>query len=76
MQNAYLNTAYNFESLHIILTTLEKLPDWPTSLKIEIRDNNINGETLGVIGPDNAAKQYLLVRKDNLYAVNDANLGQ
>ena len=76
VQNAYLNNAYNISSLRIILNTLEKLPGWPTSLRIEIRDTSINGKTLGILGPENAPKQYLLIRKDHKYAVHDAVAGQ
>lgn len=72
MEDAYLNPTYSMASLNIILITLEKLPGWPSSLRIEIRDKTINGETLGIIGPERAAQQYSLIREGDKYSVYDA----
>ncbi|MBA1377547.1 dermonecrotic toxin domain-containing protein [Pseudomonas brassicacearum] len=71
-ENIHLNSVSNDEGLSPILDTLDQLPGWPASRRIEIRGQNINGSLLGSNGSEFAETHYLLTRQGGLYTPHDA----
>lgn len=71
-ESIYLDSADIDEGLLLVLDTLDRLPGWPASLWIEVRDQSINGPLLGSSGSESAIGRYLLTRQNGLYTPHDA----
>ncbi|MBC3362890.1 DUF6543 domain-containing protein [Pseudomonas sp. SWRI154] len=71
-ENIYLDSVNNDKGLSPILDTLDQLPGWPTSRRIEVRDQSIDGTLLDSKGSESANTRYLLTRQNGLYALHDA----
>jgi hypothetical protein len=72
-ENIYLDSVDNDEGLPLVLDTLTRLPGWPSSRRIEVRDQSPNGPLLGSNGSESADTHYLLIRQNGLYTPFDAN---
>lgn len=71
-ESVHLNSVSNDEGLSLILDTLDQLPGWPASRRIEIRDRNINGALLGSNGSEMVKPHNLVTRQGGLYILHDA----
>lgn len=71
-ENIYLDSVSNDEGLLLIIDTLDQLPGWPASRRIEIRDHSTDGLLLGSNGSESADTRYLLTRHNGLYTPHDA----
>ena len=64
----FLDSMSSRESVPLTLYSLEQLPGWPSSRKIEVYDGSREGALLGCIGPSDARVQHTLIRQGELYA--------
>ncbi len=76
-----VRTCRAFESLHLdstataetpamVLATLERLPGWPTTHRIEVREQTGSGTLLGSTGAEDAATQHLILREGEQYRLS------
>ena len=68
-EGLYLDSVSTPQSLSMTLFALEQLPGWPTSHRIEIRDQTFQGNLIGRAGPGNTGTLYVLTREGELYGV-------
>ena len=68
-EGLYLDSVSTPESLCMLLFTLEQLPGWPASHRIEIRDQRFDGNLLGRAGPANTGTLHVLTREGELYGL-------
>jgi hypothetical protein len=68
----YLDSMHTPESVPLILHTLEQMPGWPGSRKIEVYDASNSGPLLGNIGSGEGSARYILIRQGEQYAVQSA----
>ena len=60
------------DSRRLALHTLESLPGWPDSVRLEVRDGNARGALLDSIGSETADEKKYLIKKGPLFqAFND-----
>ncbi|MPR04639.1 hypothetical protein F0169_22740 [Pseudomonas sp. MAFF 212408] len=68
----FLDSMSDRESVPLALHTIERLPGWPSSHKIDVYDGSREGELLGSIGPADARVHHTLLRQGELYTCLDA----
>ena len=51
----------------LILHSLEKMPGWPTDLRLEVRERRLAGRMLDHVGPADASIRKVLVKEGNRY---------
>lgn len=61
-EGLYLESVSNPDSDTLILHSLERLPDWPSTLRLEVRDQRLAGPLLDAIGPVDSTLRKVLVR--------------
>ncbi|EIK61283.1 NEL-type E3 ubiquitin ligase domain-containing protein [Pseudomonas lactis] len=59
------------DSRRLALNTLETLPGWPSTLRLEVRDGRIDGALLDSIGPQAASAKKYLVKQGPGYQAFD-----
>jgi len=69
-ESIFLNTLRNRESVQLMLYTLEQIPGWPGSRRIDVYDDSTEGPLLGSIGNADAPSSHTLIRKGELYALH------
>lgn len=72
----FLGSMRNRESVPMALYTLEQIPGWPASHRIELYDGSADGPLLGSIGDGEASAPHALIRQGELYAIHDAQGAQ
>ncbi len=63
----FLDSMSDRESVQLTLYSIERLPGWPGSRRVEVYDGSREGELLGRIGPADARVQQTLIRQGELY---------
>ncbi|MHC8364233.1 dermonecrotic toxin domain-containing protein [Pseudomonas sp. LS2P72] len=71
-EGLYLDSARPLSTDQLILTSLEQLPNWADSVRIEMRDRTLNGKLLSSVGSDTAVHGRVLVREGAQYRAYDA----
>ena len=68
----FLDSMSGRDNVPLTLCSLERLPGWPSSRRIEVYDGSREGTLLGSIGPADARVTHTLVRQGELYTRLDA----
>lgn len=72
-EGLYLDAAYGVDTERLALHSLQALPDWPESVRIEIREFSFDGPLRDSVGPADAAVRRVLVSEDGQYQARDAD---
>ncbi|SDV06290.1 dermonecrotic toxin domain-containing protein [Pseudomonas mucidolens] len=67
----FLDSLSTDESLPLTLYTLEQVPGWPDSRKIDVYEGSRDGRLLGSTGSSDANASHVLIRQGELYAAED-----
>lgn len=73
-EGLYLRSVDNPETDHLALHSLERLPGWPASLRIEILEGSISGRVLDGIGSPEASDCRRLIKVDRHYRAASAEV--
>lgn len=68
-EGLYLDSVYTPVSLNMTLLSVEQLPGWPASHRIEVRDQGLTGPVLGTAGLKSTETLHILIREGELYAL-------
>ena len=66
-EGLYLDATVSADSEKITLHTLQSLPGWPQSLRLEVRRNELGGELIDSIGTEQFDNSHVLVKRDERY---------
>ncbi|WP_431080506.1 NEL-type E3 ubiquitin ligase domain-containing protein [Pseudomonas thivervalensis] len=72
-EGLYQDALVTADTPRLVLATLETLPGWSDTLRIELREANVSGTLIDSIGPHNAAQTKIVVRDDDRYQAFDDN---
>ncbi|MFJ3481992.1 NEL-type E3 ubiquitin ligase domain-containing protein [Pseudomonas sp. NPDC090202] len=72
-EGLYVDSVDNPDTHKLILHTLETLPGWPGSIRIEVRDRTFTGPLLDSIGAADAAELKVLIKDGDGYLAQDAD---
>jgi hypothetical protein len=72
-EGLFLDSLYALDTERLALHTLETLPNWPSDMRIEIREHSITGDLRDSIGPEGARVRKVLVSSDEGYNARDAD---
>lgn len=64
-------TIASADSRRLALHSLERLPGWPDTLRLEVRDTRVDGALLDSIGPQTASEKKYLVKRGPRYQAFD-----
>jgi len=70
-EGLFLDWLQTPDTERLALHTLETLTNWPSDVRIEIREFSFSGTLLDSIGPQDARVRKVLVRNDGLYEARD-----
>lgn len=59
------------DTRRLALHTLQTLPGWPSTLRLEVRDGSVEGALLDSIGPETASEKKYLVKQGPSYQAFD-----
>lgn len=75
-EGLYLNSVKNPDTDKLILHTLERLPQWPSQLRLEVREGALTGPLVDSVGPVEAAHHKTLVKyADGYEPYDDRGIG-
>lgn len=66
-EGLYLQSVNNPDTDMLIMHTLERLPGWPSQLRLEVREGRLQGALFDAVGPIDAPVRKTLVRYSNGY---------
>jgi hypothetical protein len=72
-EGLYQDALVTADTPRLVLATLETLPGWSGTLRIELREAVVSGTLIDSIGPQNAAQTKVVVRDDERYQAFDDN---
>lgn len=64
-------TIASADSERLALHSLEQLPGWPATLRLEVRGESVTGPLIDSIGPQNAVERKYLVKTGDIYQAFD-----
>ena len=59
------------DTRRLALHTLQTLPGWPSTLRLQVRDGRVDGALLDSIGPEAASEKKYLVKQGPAYQAFD-----
>ncbi len=68
----HMDAASNAESQALIFLTLERLPGWPSTLRLEVHDKSSDGPLLYSCGPESNGAPRLIIRQGSRFSACDA----
>lgn len=72
LEGIYLGNACSNQSAELVLAVLGRLPTWPSSVNLELREGSDTGRRLAVIDPQGREEtRTLLVRKEGRFRLYD-----
>lgn len=71
-EGLYLDNLINPDSDRITLHLLDKVPGWPTNLRIEVRERSFNGPSIESAGNPAGTLRKVLVKTHRVYQAYDA----
>ena len=71
-EGLFLDSVNNPDSEWLALKTIETLPGWPKTLRLEIRDAHFDGTLLNSLGSETAPVRKVLIKSEHRYSTRDA----
>ncbi|WP_024644349.1 NEL-type E3 ubiquitin ligase domain-containing protein [Pseudomonas syringae] len=72
-EGLYLTSVASTDTDRLVLHSLEALSQWPSQVRLEVRDRYFGGPLIDSIGPQDAPIRKVLIREGNGYQTRDAN---
>lgn len=70
-EGLYQDALVTADTPRLVLATLQTLPGWSDTVRIELREAQVSGALIDSIGPQSAAQTKVVVRDDDLYQASD-----
>lgn len=70
-EGLYQDALATADTPRLVLATLETLPGWSDTVRIELREADVSGALIDSIGPQNAPQTKVVVKDDDLYQAFD-----
>jgi hypothetical protein len=74
-EGLYLEALTTSDTENLVLNTLEKLPGWPSDLRVEVRDGSFSGKLRASVGPESAGRKILVRNEGGRYEARDEDDG-
>ena len=71
LEGLYLDSVHSADAQKMLLHHFESLPGWSNTVRIEVRDDSIDGPLIDSIGPEQAATRKVLIREKGKYETRD-----
>lgn len=71
-EGIFFDSACGEDSLTLMISTLEQLPGWPASIRVEVRDASASGPLLYKAGTDSAESCHVVIRDRGRYQARDS----
>src|SRR5690606_37965514 len=66
-EGLYQDALVTADTPRLVLATLQTLPGWSDTVRIELREAGVSGALIDSIGPQDATQTKVVVRDDDLY---------
>ncbi len=70
-EGLYLDALTSPDTENLVLNTLEKLPGWPSDLRVEVRDGSFSGKLRASVGSESASRKVLVRNEGGRYEARD-----
>ncbi|SDA93168.1 C-terminal novel E3 ligase, LRR-interacting [Pseudomonas sp. NFACC15-1] len=70
-EGLYQDALATADTPRLVLATLETLPGWSDTVRIELREADVSGALIDSIGPQNAPQTKVVVKDDDVYQAFD-----
>lgn len=70
-EGLYQDALATADTPRLVLATLETLPGWSDTVRIELREADVSGALIDSIGPQNATQTKVVVKDDDVYQAFD-----
>jgi hypothetical protein len=70
-EGLYQDALVTADTPRLVLATLQTLPGWSDTVRIELREADVSGALIDSIGPQDATQTKVVVRDDDLYQAFD-----